>query len=360
MKKRIINFIKRRWLLVWIMVALIGTMCFVGYAEYQTENSYMKRVVVASSDQGMMFSSNYLVEGGYNTYQAKYDRKNDDESYDVNVFLWNYSLKNTSICYPDAIEYTVELRITDNKGNAITDSSIFADIDTESPENSVYRSIAVKRQNGSEIVTYNYKSDLSSVYTFNDTIAAGNGAAKQTQYILTFNNWDLIENKNICIQMIAKPNVTKHKELRNIGAVIGMKEAVDEESNDWQASISEIQNNRTDVDGYNLVLSGSGKAKIEIKWDTSKIDINKYFRETDTIYSFYTGDINERVIDPVDDETGWRKMTINADANSYRNRYNIQLYLCAGEKPASSVFFADEDSAGASTWITYKITKISD
>ena len=364
MKNKILRTIRRKGLLIWITAVAMCMISFISFAEYQSE-SYMKRVVVSSSDQGMMFSSNYLVEGGENTYQPKPELVNSSNDYDVNVYLWNYSLKNTAQCYPGEIDYTVSLRITDVKGVPITDASVFSYTEPDDPTTTLSRSITVRKaitNNGTTTYqtkkVYDNSSDLSSAFTFTDSIEDGAGSAKQTQYLVTFENWDLDANKNICVQIIAKPDRTKHKDLHDIAAVIGLKEAVDEESNDWKASISEIQDQRTDVDGYNLVLTGSGKAEIVLRWDTTKIDVNKYFLYGNTIYDFHTGTPNERVVGVKQGDI--MSVTINANSGEYRNRYNIQLYLTGSVKPEDNTFFAEVNSEGASSaWITYEINSIS-
>lgn len=59
----------------------------------------IKKVVVATADQGQMFSSNYLIPNGDNNYQAKYvsaytGEARNTSTYPVDVFLYNYSTSN--------------------------------------------------------------------------------------------------------------------------------------------------------------------------------------------------------------------------------------------------------------------------
>ncbi|MBR6046244.1 MAG: hypothetical protein IKP47_11470 [Ruminococcus sp.] len=353
MKKKILSFIRTKWLLAMTVAALIGTMTMIGYAEYDFESNYMKRVVVASSDHGMMFSSNILIEGGSKTYQAKSD--SGSAPYNVKVYLWNYSLKNTSQCYPGKIDYSIAFTLTDNRGNPITDTSVLTAPDPENPGQYIYKTIDVKDDQGATVHTFN-SSNLTQPFTMgSESIPDGSGDARQKLYTLVFNNWDLKNDKDVCVQVVATP-AAAHRDLHTLAAVIGLKETVEEEPNVWQAKISEIEDEINDADGYNLVLSGSGKADIEITWDTSKIDLNKYFRSGNT-YNLFAGEIEPAPNGtPVIDANGWQTVTIHADASAYRNRYNIQLYLCAGVRPAAG-FFAEASSAGAaSAWIKYSIT----
>ena len=63
MKKKIVRFFVKQWLFIWIAVTAVGMISFIGFAEYTaSENSYMKRVVVSSSERGMMLSSKEIVD----------------------------------------------------------------------------------------------------------------------------------------------------------------------------------------------------------------------------------------------------------------------------------------------------------
>ena len=356
MKKRILCFIRMRWLLVLTVAVLVGTMTMIGYAEYEFESNYMKRVVVASSDHGMMFSSNYLIEGGLRTYQSK--TESGSAPYEVRVYLWNYSLKNTTQCYPEEIDYNVSFRVTDNRGDPITDTNAFIGSDPQNPGTPVYKTISVVDSQGNTVHTFSSSDDLTAAFTVTGETLGGDGEAAQNMYTLVFDNWDLRNDKDVCVQMIATPSA-EHKDLRPIAAVIGLKEAVAEEPNVWQAKISEIEDERNDVDGYNLVLTGSGKADIQISWDTTKVDLNKYFGSGNT-YNLFTDEIEPAPGGSPVISGDWQTVTIHADASAFRNRYNLQLYLSAGQKPDEDTFFAEASSAGAaSAWVTYSITTTS-
>ena len=349
MKSKSLQFIKKRWFLLWVSAVLIGFFTLVVKAEYLNENSYMKRVVVSTTDLGMMFSSNYLVEGGSNAYQVKQEQENNAGIYTVNVYLWNYNLSNSTQCYQGQINYTVSAKITTNNGTPIQGIGgkkiTIIDADTNQ-------------------VKATFTGDSLIELSFTDFIEDGNGAAKQKQYIIKFEGptvdneyqkWDLDQNSNLCVQMIAKPNTTTNKDLKSLGAIIGLRKVAQPVSSVWTAELSETQG-EAGIDGYNLVLSGSGKAKIVLKWDAAQIDLNKYFRTTDVIYQFGTNE--KTAVTDVTDKEGWKTVTINADANTLRNRYNIQLYLKAGVRPASG-FFAEESEAGASALFTYSITTVN-
>lgn len=337
MKKKIFRFIKKQWLLIWVVVLSVGTMSYIAFAEYAMSNNYMKRVVVSTSDQGMMFSSNYLTEGGNNSYQAKYVPKSEllDPTYTADVYIWNFSTKNSAQTYPEDIDYTMHYQVTDQAGTPLSDIGT--------------KTLTLTKPDGTQVTINNSNLSGEFAYTYVKSSA-------ENKYTISFNSWNLDTDNNICLQLIAKPNKTggKYSDLRDIGGIIGLKSETGSTGGGWEAYVSEINASidRYEVDGYNLIVTGSGKATVTIRWDPSKIDMNRYFKESPIIDYAEVGSITTDDEDPT-----WKKVTISADA-AVRNRYNIQLYLLAG-RPDNYDFFTAHDSKLANTWVTYEITNIN-
>ena len=88
MYKKIRSFIMKQWLLMWIAVVGVLLTAMSVSAEYGLTTNVMNRVVRSVSAQGMMFSSNYLVENGSQTYIAKY--VSEVNPFDIDVYLWKY------------------------------------------------------------------------------------------------------------------------------------------------------------------------------------------------------------------------------------------------------------------------------
>lgn len=340
----------KRWLLIWAAILVMGSAIIVSYAEYTFSSSSMKRVVVAMADQGMMFSSNYLSEGGSESYHPKYVQADSSaEYYQADVYLWNYSPKNPAKCYPTDIDYKVELKLTNPTG-----AEDYSE-DLGSRKIEIYK--------GNELVTSITAADLSNgKYTkdFTDTLAAGEGdESAQNLYLVRFYGWDVLEDTSICLQMIAKPDRSEgaYKDLKDLGGIIGIRELSGSGSGGWEAYISEVRNSEYDnSDGYNLIVTGSGKAEIVIKWNVDKVQVNKYFNTNKDIFGMRDEEISF-VIPDSQDENRIAQMKINADVSKYRSRYNFQIYLKNGEKNEdSAAFFAPEGTEGA--WVTYSITAI--
>ena len=341
MKNRKFRFFRMQWLLIWVLVVSAGLISNIAFAEYGTQSSYMKRVVVSTSDQGMMFSSNFLTEGGNKVYQAKYFN-GSQTSYPVDVYIWNFSTKNSVQTYPDDIEYTMAYQVTDPSGTAISDIGSKT-ITITKPDNTTVQ-LTGTRVSGNFDWTFDKDTDTENKYT------------------VTYGNWNLDADSNICLQLIAKPKKSggRYSDLRDIGGIIGLKTDTGSTGGGWEAYISEINDNIGVgyVDGYNLVVTGSGKASVTIRWKDAKIDINKFFKESPVD----TGDVTEvsavaAELDEYSQPTGWKYITITADA-AVRNRYNIQLYLKDG-RPEDHGFFKEKSEADGDTWVTYEITNTS-
>ena len=150
--------------------------------------------------------------------------------------------------------------------------------------------------------------------------------------------------------MIAEPykggDATKYTDLTKIGAVIGLRKNKSGETNGWRANLSE-SGTTVNFDGYNLVVTGSGKAVIEIRWNSDKLVCNPYFYNN-TIYAFETNEV-------VKDQNS-NKITINADS-SVRNIYTIQFYKNNVEPDNWNFFKTDGSSISENVWLSVNVVQ---
>ncbi len=375
MKVKFIDFIKKFWLPLWCIITSLSLFCMLAAAKYETSSSAMKKVVRSTSDQGRMFSSNILIDNGENTYYPIYKQAlSDDEkpsgTYDVNLYLWNYSLSNITKFYPIPIDYNLTLKFTNASGTPLSSGEING------------RSVSLYKENDdTPLLTLNSTTAATTVNSENNellqTIGNNTSESDEVHYVLQFSgaNWNLENDTDICVQIKAEPynggDDSKYQDLSTISAVIGLKESVDLGQSAWEAHLAEKQANCdiTKCDAFNLVTTGSGKAVITIKWDTTKLTCNKYFYNN-TIYDFgtYNIDVDEETTTTINevDSTGITNnsniatLVINADAanevTNFRNRYDIQFYKVGITLPANWNFFADDGSDLSSTvWLSVNI-----
>lgn len=334
MKNKILRFIKQQWILVWILSSVLVISGLTAYASYETasSNSKMKRVVSAIKESGMMFSSNYLVENGMTTYAPKYVSDSGGErAYDIDVYLWNYSTK-TSKSYPIDIDYDLTAILTDLSGTALSAEEAAAKLGD--------KSILILDENGSTVITID-KTNRTDSYG-SQTLATSETADK---YVIRYPaDWDL-DDTDVCIQLKAEPNnggdTSKYKDLKAISAVLGIRESVVFGTQGWDVYVVEknAEKDIADCAAYNVVASGSGESTVKILWNPAYLGFNEYFYSgTKSVYSFETGEVTYTSSIPANDaddpeHVGWSRIVIAANANEYRNRYDIQLYKVGGFDP---------------------------
>lgn len=379
MRDRIKNFLKKYWLPLWCVLSALSFFGLYAAAEYSISSSTMKKVVASTSDQGKMFSSNILVENGNSTYVAKYFSTHEEDAqthviapYDVDLYLWNYSLNNLSKWYPGEIDYNVTLTMTDSNGDqskvtaAVMGSRTVKLIKvTETVTVDPETETKTITKNETELETLDGTTPRLTYTTAKQTLTQDSAKSSEDHYILRFSgNWNLDDDTEICVQAIAAPNnggdANKYKDISSLSAIIGLRKTKGGDSTGWQAYIAEQSDGLTvsECDGYNLVATGSGAAKITIKWNTEKIACNRNFHNG-SIYSFGSGEV--AYFEP----TGQSKiatLVISADTGSSdtsnRNRYDMQFYK-TGSEPTDWNFFENvssaESSPSGSTWMTVYI-----
>lgn len=360
MNNKILRLVKKHFLLVWITVASVMICSMGAYALYESKYSSMNRVVVASSTEGMMFSSNLLEEGGESTFKGVYRSELADADkatghYDVDVMIYNYNLSNSIKRYPDRIDYDIEVKLTDMMGNQLNAGAVGSKV------------IQILDENGSTLVTLN-AANLSGTIS-GQTLTYSASSTSENKYTIRFpGTWNLDNDAEICVQMVAKPNnggdPNKYTDLADIGHILGLRRSSNSESKGWQAYLKEQKAGMSvsDCDAYNLVVTGSGKASIEIKWNTTKVDFDKYFYNSDSSLFNYS----EVAYTAASGESTWSTMVISANTGSSttgnRNRYDVQLYKTGANDPGSWSFFLDISDGTvtseqiAAAWVTVKVT----
>lgn len=352
MKKDLLTSIKNQWLRIWIAFMTLSLFSFSVSAEYQPQSNIMKRVVVSTSEPIYKFSSDVLSGGSVKTYVPQYKDVLGENAvpnyYEVPVHIRNYSTKASASWYDEKIDYYVSFIFTDIKGNELTS---LPSGDTRAVE--IYKVInnvptKIATLSAGNLKALNISEELASDSAHN---------SQDTYYLRFSSDWNLTKDENICVQMKAEPIRTsgKYNDLRNLGAVIGLKQSNGDTDSGWHAfldeenAVSEI-NPVSAFDGYNLIITGSGKAAITVTWDTRYFELNKHFYDNsnERINSFtFNATINpetgvalsetfneltkaDTTLGEGSDTYTQSTITINADSGSvltnHRTRYSIQIY----------------------------------
>lgn len=356
MKNTVKKFMKKQWLLLWVVAVLCGYIWMFASAESMKTLTPLSRVVVSKEGHGSLFSSNLLLQGG----DEKYLPVDKSTLTDTDIFLWNYDVLDSTTFYTENINYKIEAVFTDSEGNPLDAATIGQ------------RVLTIEAQNAN--------AQTTSILTLNSTTRSGEitgltlpyNSTNGTQRKVTLkysNNWNLSTDANICIQLKVIPTTNdvgaSYSDLYPISRIIGIKTTNGSISSGWTVKVdeSDLSNNPTGYDAYNLVASGSGSAEITITWDTTKVELNKYFYDdTLGVYGFASGEVVDS------GKTGdWYSITINADTNSTaknnRNRYCIQIYklgkLDDTTTPSNWNFVAINETAAQnpSAWVYVMISQ---
>ena len=345
MKNRIVKFMKRQWLLVWILSVFMILCSIIVYAEYPGTNNFVKRVVVFDDSSDSMFSSNLLtlIENSRVSYQPYYVKQLTEidvaTTYDVDVFVWNYDIDGSGDYYKKQIKYDLEISVVDNQGNTVSslDAGKYIQV--------------VKNDSSTAMVSFSSSSPSFQYFSSQVETLDTNGRS-QNKYTIKFSkSWNLKTDTNTRVLIKATPT-SEFPELKPLAAAIGLKEEQGSTSTGWKYYVNEQRLNSSALpsayDAYNLVLTGTGSETIVIEWDPTKIAINKDFYESSGAFPFVSGEVVYTQGGGA--TTGWDKLVINADSYSatkeYRNRYDIQLYKVNGEISALWNFISDTVSSG--------------
>ena len=327
-------FIKKHWIAIWCILSVVILCVTSASAVYVGSYNSMKRVVVATSNRGKMFSSDWLYEDGISNKRLRTKYFSDElvAGYDVDVHLYNYSRDDLYKHYEKDITYTLTAQFVSANGTAIADSSIIGDR-------------VVDLYCGNTVIATLDSSHLS-VTTALQTLEsqAGDTDLSANLHKLHFDNWNIKTDSDICVSLqTALTPRADFPDLVDLGGFISVGKTSVAQSTGWNGELRET-GSVGNYDAFNFVLSGSGSSLITFKWDTSQIAVNKYFYDSSNrVIQF---DNNEVVYSPPESGSNWATLVIRANTNtlrtdgSYRNRYAFQLYKVGGNSPSTISFIS--------------------
>ncbi len=339
MSKKIKKFLKKQWILVWLITVSLMLVSLVAYAEYGEVNNKIKRVLAPSVNLGKLFTSNYLGLGSSNKRLAYFDAVNPAGEYSFPVYIRNYNPSDPNTIYNGTISYSINIQLVHSNGNPYSSaelSTVFTSIIGAKP------SITVT--DGTNSVTLGYYNTESSTYVVGQEF--GNTAQtrfnldsnnKTDTWTVTFNNIELDED-DFCVKITASPTNT---DLESISATIGIATSPDVHPQGWEGKFMDATKTEgnaaipiSQYDAYNYSVLGTGEKWLYICYDPSKLEANPFLQHSEgtskvEIITSYKGTTSGR--------TGWYSMKIHADPdNDSIYRYDLQFYKVNGFDPSTS------------------------
>jgi len=346
--KQLLQKLKNNWIRVWLIVIAIACFSFAGIAAY-TEVSSVKRVVSTAATVGDPFSSNCM--------------KRQIVSYRMAGSVFSVSVCNFDQNYPEKycseeITYIFTAKLQVKLNNQYIDmSTIQSELDAlpannrtpeEEAKYTLYSGLVAKAVNYSVRKTSDDKGEgletNANVFSSsnNYTVTYGTDGTyeklKGTKAVpsvsdifdVTINSVDLDENGDpqffVYVQAEGKSGVVETLSGRLYQTGDQSKAAAQ-----WDGDITDSAYITRSYDFYNYVITGSGAGTLDIYWDSTMININKYFLiENNLANSISTVAANDpKFGDPpaeeCDSRVGWNKASLAVDSKDI-NRYELQLY----------------------------------
>lgn len=327
---RIRKFLKANWILVWIAVVVLA-FTSISFAEYLANKNRVRRVAANVADEGQQFSSNYMSVSEVELRKVSFNTGDENHFCVIPVSIWNHSETNPQKAYQGDISYTWTMQLVDKDGHMITNTheavseylvGYSTDGITFNQFNSTYDSTNGYYADGSATFTKEASEDVYSVQ-------------EHTLYI-RFPESVLTTDPGIYVKVTATP--TDSRNFTGISAILGAQKAGDIIQRGWSGNFSDDEQ-YSDYDAFNYVISGSGEADITLSWCVDYLEMNQISKDeygwNSSITTFYR-DSSGNVVDslPVGGTT-WKKLEFTADSNEVDgsgkiiglSRYDIQFYM---------------------------------
>lgn len=312
--------ISTHWLAIWLVVAIIGMVSFISYAEYIEDKNRVKRVAANMTNEGQPFSSNYLMDDN-TPVTTEYFPADTENWCVINVKIWNYNHKNSVKAYQGTLGYTLKAQLVNSSGTPIANGTL-----------GTYR-IGVRQyaEDAGDDVGYTYFSGydetngyyIQNAYEFGSD---GNGDYVPSEHMfqIRYSASMLVGNPGIYVKLTAVPD--NLSELSSISALLSVAAQGSAISLGWEGSFDDDKVH-VDYDGLNYVISGNGTATITFKWRPDRLEVNRY-------------NLTDYGLNAQMDGNGWKYVQFEADSNT-RNRYDFQLYMT--DPTAADYVTVDDD-----------------
>lgn len=311
--RKIRNFIKKQWVLIWLTAAVIALTAVISFAEYKNENNVIKRVFVPAAQTNELFTSNYLtVNGGA---RAAYFGKTEPAPYTVPLIIRNYHPSDPERVYDGTISYKLKATITKPDGSAYT---------------SVPNEIQITLVRGDTTLTLDSTHlSVQSEGSFNltKTVTESNPKGNDSHaWDITFTGIDL--DSEYCVTIEALSQTTG---VSSISAVLRVATNPEVRSMGWTGMFSDAQKKADNTaipvdtyDAFNYTISGTGKKLLYFSYDPAVFQVNPAFAAIDSTDEIeesntYKGGTAGR--------SEWKTIEISADPDTTgNNRYDFQIY----------------------------------
>lgn len=339
MKKRVKKF-HITWITVWLAVVAVVFSAFVGYAAY-TGITSLKRVVSTRAGAGILFSSNYMMQGSTGQVSIEYHSESEFDggvNPAYNMTVCNFSQSDRATWYTaNDLKYSITAKLLLNEKYTAADGvseTLIGQYKTPTAQDIDGLHFGIKF---SEDDSYTFFSGSQTSVTLpsSGTYSLDKTKASTDIFSLLFDRSELQQDApRFWIQVTATPSSSAAADIESLLGYVGTCKSATAGAS-WTGYIDDENYDTIDYDSYNYTITGNGKGVFYFAWDDSKIKPNEFALLN------YSSDIDG---DPVNvsswaDYTHygttsptsgtWKYIKLNVDSDS-RPRYEIQLYKTNG------------------------------
>lgn len=303
---------RKKLTIVFFTLAIVLALLTVSFAAY-TSTSSAKRVVTVAG-QKQYFTSDVLYEYSSDTdiQTRTISMAKGDATKLFSVTLSNYLQGDKTKYDAKSTSYDLTVELMDANGNKVSDAGVY----TKLKVNNVSMTENPQRFN---------KNELSG------------GAAVDYVYNFSFTDDSLL---NYRIKITATP--TDRSEYRSLGRIIAF--AVDSTTTNWNGNYIEAEKNAVEtfhtLGMINYKISGQVEEDCTLSWDSSRVEIDKWFLESMNINS-----------NQVQENGGRKSVTLHLGSPNTPQQYTITFYRTyAGQD-------LNESWQEISQYITFKNSK---
>ena len=274
-------------------------------AEY-IKSSRTKRVLAALGNTGSIFSSNYLVMNtntAVNVYRRIIYTEAAGQPASGNVTVCNYAQSSYTRHYETDIPYTLTARLvvlSESGGRYVKTNATAGDVGAHS---------VIVTLMGGATITLN-AANLSHTFSGN---VLDHRLSDTDVFSIEFDS-DFINAGSLCLYMCASPDTTQAG-VHTLDAVFNAALGAADARNTWEGEFNERTGTGVPqqpyYDGFNYVITGSGRGTCRIAWDNRKLQISQVF-------------LNEQGLTPtVSGNKTYVDLAVDSDIV---NRYDFQFY----------------------------------
>ena len=289
------NFIKKHWIIIWLVVIAALLAGSFSYAAYTNLGS-VKRVVSTKGGAGTLFSSNNLklVESNETNYSSKRIAISaNGETSNFEIDICNYAQNDPTRYNDKDITYNLTLTLlnSDNSINVGTGYTI---------------NVLANNENKGQFT--------NGVCKIDDMTLTG-GEKSIDKYKITVPNSFITDNVRIKAEAVPVEESLGATGNYKLAGILYFAENTATVSG-WNGEF--LEKDTKDYDGFNYIMKGQGKGRITLEWDSSKLEISKVFLEKNNLTRQESTTNN------------MSKITITVDSET-KNRYDIQFYKTSAE-----------------------------